>query len=74
MTKEEFLYEFVEILQRDDPISMDMRLKDIEEWDSLATMGLTAFLDRKCNKKVSFDQLKKMEKVQDVAIAAGVEL
>ena len=73
MTQEEFLAEFIEILQRDDPLTMDMRLKDIDEWDSLANMGLTAFLDRRLNKKVSFDDLKRMETVKDVAIAAGIE-
>ncbi len=39
MTIEKFLEDFQDLLQRDDPITMDTPLRDMEEWDSLAVMS-----------------------------------
>ncbi|MBQ7617970.1 MAG: acyl carrier protein [Desulfovibrio sp.] len=72
MNEIEFLAELQEILQRDDPLNMDMILKDLDEWDSLAIMGLAALLDRKFGKLVSFDTIKSLKTVRDIAKLAGI--
>ena len=39
MTRFELLEEIRETLQRDEDISLSMKLRDIEEWDSLALIS-----------------------------------
>ena len=72
MNKEEFLEKFQDVLQRDEPVSMDMELKDIEEWDSLAALSACAFLNAECGVQITFNDLKEMKTVSDVAKKAGV--
>lgn len=74
MTREEFLLELLEVLQRDDPITMDTRLEDLAEWDSLASMGVASMLDLKFSRRLSFDEIRAMRTVSDIARAAGLEL
>ncbi|MBQ9405735.1 MAG: acyl carrier protein [Desulfovibrio sp.] len=74
MNIDAFLDELAYALQRDAPIALDDELKDIEEWDSLAAMGITALLDRKFGKRLSFDDIVRMKTVRDIAQAAGLEL
>jgi acyl carrier protein len=45
MTKVELLEEIKETLQRDEDISFDMKLDNIEEWDSLAVISLMSLYD-----------------------------
>jgi len=46
MTKEDFLVELEDILQREEPCNIEDMLEDYEEWDSLSKMALMAFLIR----------------------------
>ncbi|MBQ7607909.1 MAG: acyl carrier protein [Desulfovibrionaceae bacterium] len=74
MNADAFLAELAYALQRDDSLTLDDRLKDLEEWDSLAAMGVTALLDRKFGKRLSFDDIARMQTVRDIAQAAGLDL
>ena len=74
MTEEEFLTEMQDVLQRDDELALDMPLKDIEEWDSLAVMGTAAFLQHRFSVRLTMDDFKQMLAVRDIAAAAGLEL
>ena len=74
MTADEFLAELLYALQRDEPLDIDASLKDIDEWDSLAAMGVAALLDRKFGKRLSFEDIKSMHTVRDIAKAAGLSL
>ena len=53
-------------LQCEAPISIDMALKDIPEWDSMAAMVVLAMADREFNRKISLANLKKLTTVKDL--------
>jgi len=47
-------------------LNEDMNLKDIPEWDSMATISFIALLDEKFGKSVSADDIKALKSVSDV--------
>lgn len=73
MTIQEFLDEIQEVLQRDDPISMEMPLTEIEEWDSLAIMGIAAFLNHRFNKRLNMDDFNRFVTIADIAEVAEID-
>lgn len=66
MTKLELLEEIKETLQRDEEISFDMKLEDIEEWDSLASIAMISLYDQLFELLITFDKLKKCKTVSDL--------
>ncbi len=66
MTKQEFLINFQDILQCDDPIEAHCKLVELEEWDSLAIMTLIAFFDRHFNQQINFEMIKPCVQVSDI--------
>lgn len=74
MSEEEFLTEMQDVLQRDDELTLDMPLKDIEEWDSLAVMGTAAFLQHRFSVRLTMDDFKRMRVIRDIAAAAGLTI
>ncbi len=70
MTIKKFLEDFQDLLQRDDPITMDTPLRDMEEWDSLAVMSCIAYLDKQFGVKTAVTAYKKLRIVADVAALA----
>ncbi len=66
MTLEQFLTDLQDILQRDEPLTPDTLLTDVEEWDSLAVMGCLAYFDRKFGVKTTFAQYQQIRTVADV--------
>lgn len=72
MNKETFLTEMQDVLQRDDPLSMDLPLKDIDEWDSLAVMATAAFLHHNFSIRLTMDDFKTFTTIADIANAAGI--
>ena len=72
MTKEAFLAEFQNMLQRDDPVEEETTLASLEEWDSLARMVLIAFFDRTFGQRITFDAFNACRTVADLmALAQG---
>ena len=67
MQLKEFLTEFQDLLQRDDPLSPDSRLEDLDEWDSLAIMAVIAWVDKQCGRTLNFGNFKGLKTVADVA-------
>lgn len=67
MNTSTFLNEFQEILQRDESVSLEDTLDDIEEWDSLSMMATIAFFEKHFKVKVVFQQLKQLKTVADLA-------
>jgi Phosphopantetheine attachment site. len=61
-----FIDVMLDTLQRDEPLSMDMPLSDVPEWDSLAAMAFLALADRKFGKKLSMGHLKSAQTVSDL--------
>lgn len=72
MDMNEFMKVFVDLLQRDEPVSPEDSLADLEEWDSLAIMSLIAWFDKTLDKRVVFEDFEALETVADVAAMAGV--
>lgn len=72
MTKKEFLVEFQEMLQRDDPVQEETLLASLAEWDSVARMVLIAFFDRTFGQRITFDAFNACRTVADLmALAQG---
>lgn len=66
MTKVELLEEIKETLQRDEEISFEMKLEDIEEWDSLANISMISLYDQLFEIVVTADKLKECKTVNDL--------
>ena len=66
MTTLELLEEMKEALQRDKEISFDMKLEDIEEWDSLAEISIISLYDELFEFLITSDKLKKCKTVGDL--------
>ncbi len=72
MEKIEFLEKMQDVLQMEDELTMDTVLEDLDEWDSLAMMATTAFLDKNFNLKLTFNDFKNFKTIEDIAKKAGV--
>lgn len=66
MTKVELLEEIKEALQRDEEISLEMKLEDIDEWDSLANISMISLYDQLFEVVVTADKLKECQTVNDL--------
>lgn len=71
MTKSEFLTELEDVLQREDPCNADDMLDDYNEWDSLSKMAVMAFYSKEFNIKVTLNDLKNLNTVNDLIKLAG---
>lgn len=72
MTREEFLLKMQDVLQREDILSFDMNLADVDEWDSLSKMATMAFWEKEFGVKTRFADYKEMKTVEDIALKAGL--
>lgn len=66
MNEASFLDIMMDTLQREDPLSLDMVLEDILEWDSLSAMAFIALADKKFSKKVTFSHLSVAKTMEDL--------
>lgn len=68
MIDKNFIENFKMIL--DDPdsfsISFETKFKEIDEWDSLTRLSLIAMVDQKYNVKISSDDIKKVNNLQEL--------
>lgn len=72
MNRTEFLEKMQDVLQMEDELTFDTVLEDLDEWDSLAMMATTAFLDKNFNLKLTFNDFKSFTTVEDIAKKAGI--
>ncbi len=70
MTSSEFLVKFKDILQRDDDVTLDMPLADMDEWDSMSIMAVMAWFDLNLGVKLSYKAIEEQKTVRDI-IALG---
>ncbi len=66
MTKLELLEEIKETLQRDEYLTVDMKLEDVEEWDSLANISMISLYDELFETIVTANVLKSCNTVDDL--------
>lgn len=65
MTKEQFLEKLTDILDYEGEINCDMRLSEIEEWDSLSYISFLAY-SKTIGKDINIVLVKNAETVQDL--------
>lgn len=73
MTKTEFLEELKEAMHRDEGLSEDMLLDDIDEWDSLAFVSIMALFKNLFEMKITGEDLKNCQKVSDLINLAKLD-
>lgn len=67
MTENEFLNTMKDdILDTDIEITMDMKLEDIEEWDSLSLVSFVGMARSKVGKKVDFQVVSGVDTIEDL--------
>lgn len=71
MNKQEFLEELTEIMQLNETIKLSAPLTDIEEWDSMAHLGVISFFDMEFCIELSIDKLKNIQTVDELLSLAG---
>jgi len=71
MTKHKLLEKIKETLQREENLSLDMKLKDIEEWDSLGIISMIALYDQLFSIVLTLEQLNSCKTVEDVINLVG---
>lgn len=72
MTTEEFLVQLEDLLMTDVKLTLDTKLDDLEEWDSLAKMAVMAFLQKNFHKETKFKDYKELHSVLDLVKMAGL--
>ena len=74
MNKTELLEEIRETLQREEIITLDMKLEDLKEWNSLANISMIALFDQLFNVVVVADEILKCQTINDLVHLVSDEL
>lgn len=72
MTKAEFLEKLQDIFERDDEVTEDMVLKEMDEWDSLSAMAVMAFFNKTLSISLLPAEIREMKTVADLVRKAGL--
>ncbi|MBQ7208998.1 MAG: acyl carrier protein [Lentisphaeria bacterium] len=73
MTKEKFIEDLSDLLETDVELTLTTNLKEVEEYDSLAIMGLVAYADRNFGKKIPGEKFGEVTDVQSLIDILGAE-
>ena len=71
MTRVQLLVEIKEMLQTDAVLTEDMLLRDVEGWDSLASISIVALYDRLFGMLLSNQQVSSCRTLGDLLKLAG---
>lgn len=71
MTKDLFLSSLKEQLELDTYLTLDTRLKELDEWDSMSGMLLMAFISDEFGKEITADDLKNITDVNSLIDIVG---
>ncbi len=63
---DEFLEKMTEILEPEITLTMETKLAEVEEWDSLGLVSFVAMVDSEYGKTMVFADIKKAQTVQDL--------
>ena len=66
MTTEEFLDGMLDVLNREEEISLDDKLEDIEEWDSLAYVAFLSMAADHTDRTIRASEVRNAETVRDL--------
>jgi acyl carrier protein len=73
MKTSDFLEELQDLLQREEPLEPEMRLKELPEWDSLSLMAIAAFFDKHFRQSLTFNDFERLTTVRDLLDQAGLK-
>ncbi len=71
MTKQVFIKELAELIEIEDELTLESNLKDYEEYDSMAIMGLVAYIHKNFGKQFNARQLNNIDTVQSLVDLIG---
>ncbi|WP_232003093.1 hypothetical protein [Pseudoalteromonas piscicida] len=66
MDKQKFLEELTEVLELEEVIGEDVILESLEEWDSMAHLGVISLFDMEFSKSITNTDLKAVKTVQEL--------
>lgn len=67
MTNEEKLHLLEDVFElEENTLTPETVLDDLEEYDSMSKLSLIVMIDDECSKKLTGEQLKEFETIQDV--------
>lgn len=66
MSEKDFLAQMMDILEKDEPVTMDTVLGDLEEWDSLSYVSFISMANAALGKKLTVKDLKTANTVADL--------
>jgi acyl carrier protein len=69
----DFISELKEELELESTVELTTNLKELEEWDSLATMGLIAYISRSFNVTMNANDIEQITTVQTIIDFIGIE-
>lgn len=73
MTREQFIKDLADLLETDVELTLTTNLKELEEYDSLAIMGLVAYADKNFGKKIAGEEFSQVTDVQSLIAVMGAE-
>ncbi|PML53291.1 acyl carrier protein [Vibrio lentus] len=73
MDKNQFLEELTDILQLEDTVSSEVILADLEEWDSMAFLGVISFFDMEFGKTITQQELRAVLTVEDLYVLSEIK-
>lgn len=66
MNEQDFLNDLMDLMDTEDKITMETRLSDVEEWDSLSHVAFMALAATKASGKVAPTDVKTAQTVRDL--------
>lgn len=73
MDKNQFLEELTDILQLEDTVSSEVTLADLDEWDSMAFLGVISFFDMEFGKTITQQELRAVLTVEDLFVLSEIK-
>ena len=66
MTENEFLEKMIDLMDTEDPITMDSSLSEIDEWDSLSLVAFLSLCTKYAKTKVNAPEVRAANTVRDL--------
>lgn len=74
MNKQQFLEELLDIMQREELLTGNEKLDDIEEWDSMTVLGVMSFFDMEFGISLTAKQMKELKSLQELIDLASTKI
>lgn len=71
MTAEKFITKLAELMDTEAALNLSTKLADVEDWDSLSMVSFFSFCNTTLGKKVSPEQIKAAQTVEDLFRLTG---